>query len=255
MNGTCFGLVSVIMAAYNAEKTIQQAICSVMAQTYQNLEIVVVDDGSADNTVKIVEKLKKQDKRINLIRNNRNRGISYTRRHALEKARGDWVAILDSDDMWTEDKLEKQIQLQKFKSAEFLFTGSSFMDENGNLLKWRFHVPKEISYRKLLKQNVISNSSVLIKKKLYKEFFASGDRMHEDFAVWLRITRAGYKAYGIDEPLLIYRLAKNSKTGNKLHAARMNWNTYRYIGLDIFETVYYMAWYIINSLLKYRNLI
>ena len=79
--------------------------------------------------------------------------------------------------------------------------------------------------------------------------------MHEDFAVWLRITRAGYKAYGIDEPLLIYRLAKNSKTGNKLHAARMNWNTYRYIGLDIFETVYYMAWYIINSLLKYRNLI
>ena len=80
-----------------------------------------------------------------------------------------------------------------------------------------------------------------------------GDGMHEDFACWLNILRSGEMAYGIDEPLLIYRLSANSKSGNKLKAAKMNWNTYRAIGLGIPASVYYMAWYTVNGLLKYRH--
>ena len=78
--------------------------------------------------------------------------------------------------------------------------------------------------------------------------------MHEDFAVWLGILKSGKSAYGVDEPLLIYRLSKKSKSGNKLKAAKMNWNTYRYMGLNVFAAFYYECWYIVNGLLKYRNL-
>ena len=114
-------------------------------------------------------------------------------------------------------------------------------------------MPEEIGYRKLLKQNLVSNSSVLVKAELYREHMTIGDNMHEDFACWLKILRLGEKAYGIDEPLLIYRLSTNSKTGNKWKSAKMNWKTYRAIGLNIPESAYYMLWYTAKGLLKYRH--
>ena len=162
--------------------------------------------------------------------------------------------ILDSDDAWTADKLEKQIRLQKEKNADLVYTGSAFMDSSGNSIEWYLHVPLEIGYRQLLKQNLISNSSALVRKELYMQYYASGDNMHEDFAIWLRILKTGRKAYGIDEPLLIYRFMRKSKSGTKLIAAKMNWNTYRYIGLDVVSRMYYMIWYMLNGLKKYITL-
>lgn len=254
MDDTDFGTISVIMAAYNASRTIRQAIVSVLEQTYQNLELLVVVDGFSDNTAEIVHTLAMQDNRIKLIQNPRKRGVSYARKCALEKAAGNWVAILDSDDVWMPDKLEKQINLQKTWKADLIFTGSAFMDAEGKRMRWELHIPKEIGYKKLLKQNLISNSSVLVKKDLYKKFYVENDNLHEDFAVWLAITKTGIHAYGIDEPLLVYRVAKSSKSSNKLHAAKRSWNTYRYAGLNMLETCYYMFWYTVNGLLKYKNL-
>ena len=246
------GLISVIMAAYNAEKTIAQAISSVLSQTYTNLELLVIDDGSADNTVSIVESFK--DSRMHLIRNPVNGGVSNARYRGAEKAKGEWIAILDSDDAWKADKLKKQAELQVRKNAELLFTGSAFMNEDGRLMDWVLHAPDEIGYRKLLKQNLVSNSSVLVRKELYITHYAAGDAMHEDFSTWLGMLKTGRKAYGLDEPLLIYRLSKHSKSGSKLKAARMNWNTYRAAGLGTAESMYYMCWYMIRGLKKYRNL-
>lgn len=235
MIGNEFGLISVIMAAYNAEKTIAQAINSVLNQTYVNLELLVIDDCSKDATVNVIKELAAKDPRIRLIENSVNCGVSKTRYHGLEEAHGAWIAILDSDDVWMPNKLEKQIIVQNETNAGLLFTGSTFIDENGNPIDWYLHAPREIEYKKLLKQNVVSNSSVLVEKKLYRQFYAVGDNMHEDFAIWLGITKTGRKAYGVDEPLLIYRLSASSKSGNKLKAAMMNWNTYRYIGLNAFQ--------------------
>lgn len=248
------GLISVIMAAYNAEKTISQAVESVLNQTYKDIELLIIDDCSTDATWSIIEELANKDQRIVLFRNEVNSGVSKTRYYGLQKAKGDWIAILDSDDAWKSDKLEKQIDIYKKTGAELIFTGSAFMDEDNNKLEWTLQVPKEIDYRQLLKQNLVSNSSVLIKKALYEKHYASGDEMHEDFATWLGVLRSGKKAHGINEPLLIYRVTKSSKSGNKLKSAKMNWNTYRYIGLNVLETAYYMAWYIVNGLLKYKNL-
>lgn len=249
-----FGLISIIMAAYNAERTIEEAARSVLAQTFKNYELIVINDCSTDATASIVDKLAKTDSRIRLFTNDTNFGVSRTRHKGVENAKGEWLAFLDSDDVWTADKLEKQIKLQRDKKASLLFTGSAFMDEDGKLIDWRLHVPAEIGYRKLLKQNLISNSSVLVRKELYMEHEAIGDEMHEDFACWLGILKKGYKAYGVDEPLLVYRLSVTSKSGNKIKAAKMNWNTYRNIGLNVMSAVYYMIWYMVNGIIKYRNL-
>ena len=99
-----------------------------------------------------------------------------------------------------------------------------------------------------------SNSSALVRKELYAKYYASGDGMHEDFAIWLSILKEGKRTYGVDEPLLIYRIAKSSKSGNKVKAAKMNWNTYRYAGLKPIEAAYYEGWYMIKNVIKYTNL-
>lgn len=254
MTSRDFGLVSVIMAAYNAEKTIEQSINSVLNQTYPAVELLVVDDYSQDRTVKQVENIMARDNRVRLIYNKENSGVSYTRKHGLEEAKGAWIAILDSDDIWAPEKLEKQIILQKKMNADLLFTGSAFMDSDGQPIDWYLHAPSEVTYRHLLKQNVLSNSSSLVRKELYEKYYAVGDGMHEDFAVWLGILKEGKKAYGVDEPLLTYRIAKSSKSGNKIKAAKMNWNTYRYIGLNPLSAFYYECWYVVKGLMKYKNL-
>lgn len=249
-----FGLVSIIMAAYNAEKTIELAIESVLNQTYSNFELLVINDCSKDGTAKLVEDFSAKDNRVRLISNEKNSGVSFTRKHGLEEANGSWIAILDSDDAWAPEKLEKQIELQNRTNADLLFTGSAFMDSEGRPIDWYLHAPAEETYRQLLKQNVLSNSSALVRKELYAKHYAVGDGMHEDFAIWLSILKDGKKAYGVDEPLLIYRIAKSSKSGNKIKAAKMNWNTYRYVGLNVVEAAYYEAWYMFKNVMKYANL-
>ncbi len=246
------GIISIIMAAYNAERTISMAIESVLAQTYTNWELIVIDDGSEDATSSIVRGY--EEPRIHLIQNDRNKGVSASRKEGMEEARGEWIAILDSDDKWLPDKLQKQLEAAASNEADIVFTGSAFMDYEGHLKNWQLHVPRSISYRELLKQNLISNSSVLVKADLYRKYYVSGDDLHEDYALWLSILGDGGRAYGIDEPLLVYRLAKTSKSGNKRNAARMNWNTYRYIGLNLLETLYYMCWYMTKGIMKYRHL-
>ncbi len=246
------GLISIIMAAYNAEKTINQAIDSVLAQTYENWELIVINDCSTDNTVSKIEAY--GDARIRLVHNPENKGASFTRHHGIEEANSDWIAILDSDDAWAPEKLQKQIELQIQTNAKLLYTASTFMNADGEPIDWVLHAPSKIGYRQLLKQNLVSNSSVLVNKDLYLKYEILGNDMHEDFACWLNILKSGEFAYGVDEPMLIYRLSKNSKSGNKIKAAKMNWNTYRAVGLNVFEAAFYMVLYIINGLKKYKNL-
>lgn len=244
------GLISIIMAAYNAERTITQAIESVIKQSYQNWELIIVNDCSTDGTADQINKC--EDPRIIKLENTTNMGVFQTRLRATTEARGEWIAVLDSDDAWTPDKLEKQVEHQKKTNANLIFTGSAFMKADGSPLAWILHIPERISYRQLLKQNLISNSSVLVRKHLYKTYQIPGSNIHEDYACWLGCLRAGEIAFGIDEPLLIYRLSEQSKTGNKLRSAKMNWNTYRATGLSLLASAWYMVFYTVNGLIKYR---
>ena len=148
-------LVSVIMPAYNCEKYVVEAINSVLAQTYKNWELLVLDDGSNDNTLQVIEEFSKNDSRIKALPNGKNMGVSATRNRGIELATGEWIAFLDSDDMWESKKLEKQLEVAKEKEAEFLFTGSSYINEQGEPFKGIFEVPAKVNYKKLRNQNVI----------------------------------------------------------------------------------------------------
>ncbi len=254
MNANDFGLISIIMAAYNAEKTIGFAVESVLNQTYNDFELIIVNDCSKDNTEAIIKSYAEKDSRVKPISNEKNLGVSLTRLEALKKSQGEWIAILDSDDAWMPDKLEKQIKLQQSKNADLVFTGVKYIDSEGNSLDWELNVPEEIGYKKLLKQNLIANPSTLVSKKLYSDHYAIGDDMHEDFALWLSILKSGIIAHAVTEPLTIVRISPDSKSGNKFKSAVMNWKTYRYTGLTFFSSVYYMIWYTVNGILKYRHL-
>ena len=246
-------LISIIMPAYNAEKYISYSIRSVLAQTYHNWELIIIDDCSTDNTVAIINAFL-YDSRIQLLTNKVNQGVAVTRKKGFASSNGKWIAFLDSDDLWDKYKLEKQYHAHTTKRVDFIFTGSGFIDSDGMPIDWYLHVPQSITYKQLLKQNLISNSSVFISRDLYLQHLAFADNFHEDFACWLKVLKEGYSVLGIDEPLLIYRLSQYSKSGNKKQSARMNWNTYRYCGLSIIQSLYYMGWYMVNGLLKYSRI-
>lgn len=150
------GLISIIMAAYNAEKTISMAINSVLAQTFADWELLVINDCSKDRTAEIVASF--TDPRIRLLQNEKNSGVSISRKKGMEAANGEWIAVLDSDDAWTPNKLEKQIKLANDTGAELIFTGSAFMDGDGKPIDWQLHVPTTLPYRELLKQNLVYNA-------------------------------------------------------------------------------------------------
>lgn len=247
-------LVSVVMPAYNSEKYIEDSIKSVLAQTYKNIELIVIDDASKDGTVKIVEKLKTQDPRINLFKNKSNLGVSETRNKGISKANGEWIAFLDSDDIWMDSKIEKQIKYATNTSAEFVFTGSSYINEFNKPYSGIFNVPALVSYKKLLRQNVITCSSVLIKKHFFNNIKMERDDIHEDYAVWLKILKTGILAHGINEPLLVYRISKNSKSGNKIKAIKMTYNVFRFIGINPFSSFYFTLRHLIGSFKKYMRI-
>lgn len=249
-------LVSVVMPAYNAEKTIAQSIQSVLCQTYKKLELIIVDDASTDRTLQIAITYAKQDPRIRIIENVGNLGVSCSRNHGVEASLGSLIAFLDSDDMWQSDKLEKQYKaLQKAPACSICFTGSAFIDENDHFYQYTLPVPKRIGYEELLRQNLISCSSVLAKREtLLLHPMISDPMIHEDYATWLKILKEEPYAIGIDEPLLIYRIGKHSKSGNKLRAAKMQWNTYKVVGIKRLDSIRYFTAYAWRNLQKYARI-
>lgn len=243
-------LVSIVMPAYNCEKYIKKSIISVLQQTYKEWELIVIDDGSTDNTISIIEELVNKDNRIRFYKNKINMGVSSTRNIGIELAKGEWIAFLDSDDIWIKTKLEKQMKLYIETGAEFIFTGSAYINENGEPYEGIFEVPKLVNYKKLKIQNVISCSSVLVKKKFFNNIKMMNDDMHEDYAVWLRILEIGIDAYGINEPLIIYRISKNSKSGNKIKTLKMTYRVFRFIGDDVVSSIYFTFNHVVRSVIN-----
>lgn len=252
MNEKAKPFISIIMPAFNAENTISDSIQSVLNQTYENWELILIDDGSSDHTVSILQSYICQDSRLILLQNQQNLGVSFSRNRGIARASGQWIAFLDSDDQWHPDKLKKQVSLiRKNPKVDLVYTGSSFFHPSGKQSEYILQVPETISYHTLLKQNVISCSSVLVKKELAQKYPMKRDEMHEDYAVWLQILRDGYCACGINAPLLRYRLSDHSKSSNKKKAAVMTYKVYQFMGLNKLQTLYYFSCYTWRNLKKY----
>lgn len=175
--------ISIVTPAYNCEKYLEEAVNSVLAQSFEDWELLIIDDCSKDATWLRMQTLAKQDNRIRIFQNRHNSGSAATRNNGIRQAKGEWIAFLDSDDLWRPEKLERQMSvLRKHPDASFLFTGSAFIEDDGMTIAHVLHVPEKVSRKKLLKQNVISCSSVLIRRELMLEFpMPEEDGIHEEF--------------------------------------------------------------------------
>ncbi len=248
--------VSVVMPAYNAEAYIEAAIRSVLRQTWTDFELIVVDDASRDATTEIVERLAEEDGRITLLRNPKNAGVSASRNAGVAKANGEWIAFLDSDDLWREDKLKMQLALlDQHPDAVLSYTASAFIDEAGRKYSYVMEAEPETTYKTLLRKNLLSCSSVMVRRDVMLRHPMGGDRMHEDYAAWLLILRETRCAYGLNEPLLVYRLRRQSKSGGRLHSAKLIFYSYRYVGCSIFDSALRTLCYVPHSLLKRRRIL
>ncbi len=240
-------MVSVVIPAFNCEKTILQAISSVLHQTVTSVEIIVVDDGSTDQTFEIVRRFASTENTIRLHQNPQNFGVAETRNIGCRNARGNYIAFLDSDDIWETDKLEKQLKALEWTKCDFSYTSYYITSENGKRL---YRVPATISYSSLLKENVIGCSTVMLRAEVMKEHVFNSSFFHEDYALWLTLLREGYQAIGIEEALVCYR--KGGRSANKLKAAKNRWRIYREAEqISFLQSCRYMLYYICRGLAKY----
>jgi glycosyltransferase involved in cell wall biosynthesis len=243
--------VSVIIPNYNCEKFINQTIDSVIAQTFDNWEMIIVDDCSADNSVSIIEKYANNEKCIKLIKLDKNSGVSNARNIGLQNAKGNYIAFLDSDDYWDKNKLQEQISFMKDQNIPLSYTSYIKIDEKGEKIG-EIKAPESVDYKKMLKSNFIACSSSMVKKEAIGDLTFPSLKLRQDHAFWLSILKKGYIAYGLNKPLLFYRVRSNSASSNKIIAAKYQWKLYRETEkLPLYKAAWYFFNYSILGTIKY----
>lgn len=242
--------VSIIIPVYNAEKFIGKTIESVLNQTYKNWEMLLFNDKSKDDSLKIIKKYSEKDERIKVIDSKENVGVVVARNKLIEIATGEFIAFLDADDYWQEKKLEKQIKYMKEQNAlisctEYIRVTEDEKEINDIIIK------EIITYEDMLKNNYLGCLTVVYNaNKLGKRYFKEREK-NEDYVLWLEIVKETKIIFGLKENLAFYRVLDNSRSSNKIEAAKDRWNVYRKVErLSLFKSIYYFLQYVIRALKK-----
>lgn len=246
-------LVSIITPVYDSEKYIAQAIESVLNQTYENWELLLVDDCSPDQSAKIVAEFLKKDNRIKYFKLSQNSGAAIARNTALENAKGRYIAYLDADDVWLPNKLERQISFMEQYNAVFSCCDYEKIEADGTSLHKLVHMPKTITYEQLLRNTIIQTVGVIIDTAFVDRslLVMPNVRRGQDSATWLQILRSDVKFMGQNEVLAQYRRAPNSLSSNKLNAMKRTWHIYRGVEkLSIFKSLLCLIGWAYHASLK-----
>ena len=308
-------MVKIIMPAHNAEKTIKESIDSVLAQSYEDWVLVIIDDASKDKTPALVRNEAAKDKRIQLISKcnqfptvnaantvntantantvnfgpmgvsaARNLGIfgdgkgynhdgkGYANGEGYANGKGyangevyangvggdsldnsKWLAFLDADDIWHKDKLTNQLKFIEETGAAISYTATAYMNEASEMYSYVLRAKKELTHKMLLRQNLMSCSSVMVRRDVMIPF--PEGYMHEDYAVWLEIVRKVGCAYGLDQPLLTYRISAGSKSSGRFSSAKMIYNSYRHAGYNDILAAALTVRYARHSIRKRRRIL
>jgi len=219
-------LVSIITPAYNAQNHISHSIKSVLSQDYQHWELIIINDGSNDNTVKIIKHFQKTDKRIKLIQLDKNYGASFSRNSGIKIARGEYLAFLDSDDSWNNQKLNEQIKFMKNNSFYFSCTDyvKTIMLPNRSksiTIKAR----KKSTFNDLL-YYCPGNSTVVFNQKVLGKFYSTNLAKRNDYILWLNVIKKAKYLYGLNTPLTIYRSRIDSLSSHKFSLIKFHWIIY-----------------------------
>lgn len=246
--------VSVLMPAYNAEEYVEAAVRSVMAQTFGDWEMIIIDDHSQDSTYWILCAIAREDKRIRVYRNPENLGAARTRNRGLDLCRGSYIALLDCDDVWYPAKLERQLKLAEQESADIVYCSYAIIDGLGKKRCNDFIVPAETDFDASLVKSVISCSTALLSRNVVDHYRFPLGYYHEDLAMWLQLLGAGMKAAGVREVLAEYRVRTDSRASNKIEVAKNRWKIYRdYLKLPFWKSAWVFCNYAVCGLRKYMD--
>ena len=247
-------LVSIIMPCHNSEKTIEEAIISVISQTFNNWELIIVDDGSNDSSIDIIKSYSQKDKRIKPFYLGINSGSPYKpTNQGITQAQGRFIAFLDSDDYWFPTKLEDQVPL--FEDPQVAIVFSNYIKVSSIYSKSKEHRPISspciVSYHRLLKGNVIGNLTGVYDTKKVGKVYAK-DIGHQDYLMWLDILRKGFIAKNTGQIHAAYRLSSSSVSANKLKALSWTWNIFRnHEHLSLLQSLYYFSFYAFGATIKH----
>lgn len=189
-------LVSVIVPFFHKKKFFLKTIYSILSQTYKNFEIIIINDECTDSSKKFLDSIKNIDSRIKLITNYQNLGAGQSRNIGIKNSRGKYFAFIDSDDLWSKDKLKFQINFMKKNDIIFSHTSYLIINENDKIIG-KQTAPKLLKFQHLINSCDIGLSSVVISSKIKKEISFPNLRIKEDYALWLRLSKK-YKIYGIN---------------------------------------------------------
>mgnify|MGYP002740339086 FL=1 len=248
------GLVSIITPAYNAKRFIEETIKSVQNQTYKNWEMLIIDDGSKDETEEVVRKFL-DDKRIKYFKQE-NAGSGAARNNGIRRAKGNYICLLDADDTWNKDFLEEQIKLLNEKNTTLVFSSHTRINENGEECLKPFIVPEKIDYKDLLKTCSISCLTAMYDVTKFGKFYLREDfkSLRDDYILWLEIIKKCKVAYGNKKILANYRVMLSSTSGNKKKVIKPQFLVYYKVEkLGLFKSIYYLLNWALNGFLKYRN--
>ena len=248
-------LISIITPLYNSRKYILETIQSVQSQTYDNWEMIVIDDCSSDGSAEVVKIMAKDDLRIKLTILEKNSGPAGARNTGIKLASGRYLAFLDSDDLWHEQKLNKQLRFMQKNNYAFTYTGYEKINEAGEVIGTIFPYKEEVCYYDLLKSNHIGCLTAMFDSKLlgYKMYMPN-IKKRQDQGFWLSILKKTNRAYCLNEILAKYRIRSGSISKNKTTNIKYQWKLYRDIEqLNLMQSIYYMFIYAFYGIRKYNN--
>ena len=245
-------MVSIITPSHNTEKFIAKAIDSVLAQSYDDWEMIIVDDLSTDSSPATIKAYAQKDPRIKLLETKQRSGAARARNRAIEVAQGRYIAFLDADDLWMPHKLEKQLAFMAENDLVFTYSSYKVFNEEDEVLTTFVTVP-EISYESMLKTCSVGCLTAIYDTEKLGKMYLPDLPTKEEYVLWLNIMKKIGRTKGIIEPLAYYRIGQTSVSSDKVNAAAWQWKVYRDIeDLSLAKSIYYFANYVYYGLKKYR---
>lgn len=236
-------MVSVVMPTYNCASFIQEAVESVVAQTYPSWELIIVDDCSTDNTKAVLAPYLAKYPNIHYTFLEKNSGPAVARSEALKQVKGDYVAFLDSDDLWTPNKLSLQIDFMKQKKVPFSATGYELISEDGTSKGIALLPPQKTNYDKMLRLSCpVGNLTIMYDRRIIGDQQVPAIKKRNDFALWLQTLHKTDACYGMSDVLGKYRVRSQSVSRNKFKLLPYHWHLYHHIEkLGVIKS----SWYIL----------
>lgn len=247
--------VSIIMAAYNAEKYITSSIECVLAQTWSNWELLIINDCSSDNTLSIITDYSSKDERIKFFNMENNSGPAACRNLGFREAAGKYITILDSDDIWFTEFIAEMILYMDNSKKPFVFSSYLRVSEDLSKSYGDFIVPEKVNLHRLLKSCPISALTMIYDSSILGKHYMD-DFEREDVTLWIKLLQKTPYAYGNKKILAKYRICKNSRSRNKLKISKQQWRLYHeYLEYNLLKSFYYIVCWSFKSFIKYYRVL